>query len=73
MTKRCSGVIEAPAQVETSPEGHWQFRCPTCSYWNLVASNGAVQATSQVAFTLHQLPAGLRLSGPVKRSPPGGI
>jgi hypothetical protein len=73
VTKLCSGAIAPSAQVDTSPEGHWQFLCPTCRYWNLVASNGAVQATSQVAFVLQQLPASLRLSGPVKRSPPGGI
>jgi hypothetical protein len=74
VTKRCSGIVEIdPAHVEQSGGGHWQFHCPLCDYWNLVSRDGAVQATSQKQFDLEFLPPSLRSSGPVKRSPPGGI
>jgi hypothetical protein len=73
-TRKCDGFVSIDAAtVTTSPDGHWQFQCPRCNYWNLVSSSSAVQATSPAPFDLERLPVNVRFSSQVKRSPPGGV
>ena len=72
ITKRCEGVV-SNAATDGSRDGHWQFQCPKCSYWNLVSREGSVQGTSQTPFDLERLPWAVRSSLDVKRSPPGGV
>jgi hypothetical protein len=70
VTRKCDGSVPMES---TSVEGHWQFQCPKCKFWNLASNQGAVQATSQTPFDLDRLPSGVRSSLYVKRSPPGGV
>ncbi len=73
-TRKCAaGVPIDAATVAPSGDGHWQFQCPLCKYWNVVSPPGAVQATSPTPFDLERLPANVRFSSQVKRSPPSGI
>jgi hypothetical protein len=54
-------------------DGNWQFQCNVCSFWNLVAADGSVRATSRTQFDLTNLSTQLRLPTQVRREPPGGV
>jgi hypothetical protein len=74
VTRGCNRTVAVEtSNVETDEHGKWQFQCPFCSFWNLASSQDAVLATSRTPFELRSLPRGLRESGHVARSEPGGI